>query len=165
MKNENIKAPVCVQLNAEEEYLVQAACRLLSSFKSNSLIRMYKIKNGNEIKFWKDIFNLAKENLASNPLNYLIKLDDNNDQRTKVSSMVENLINEAFSEKVKQLLIQKQRFLEKEKSVHKINHDLSREYKYQIDRNNKTIKFCERTKKKNNIFSGIHIILYFYRLG
>jgi len=165
MKSQDMGVPVSVQLNVEEEELIQSACKLLECFKSNSLIRIYKIKNGNEIKFWKDMFNLAKENLANNPLNYLLKLNDNDDKRTKVSSMVENLIDEAFNEKVKQLLIQRQRFLEKEKAIHKIDYDLSREYKYQIDRSNRTIKFYEKTRKKNNILSGIHVILYFYRLG
>jgi len=165
MKSQDMGVPVSVQLNVEEEELIQSACKLLECFKSNSLIRIYKIKNGNEIKFWKDMFNLAKENLANNPLNYLLKLNNNDDKRTKVSSMVENLIDEAFNEKVKQLLIQRQRFLEKEKAIHKIDYDLSREYKYQIDRSNRTIKFYEKTRKKNNILSGIHVILYFYRLG
>ncbi len=165
MKSEDVSMPVLVQLNAEEEALVQSASILLLSFKSNSLLRMYKIKNGREIKFWKDVFVLAKDNLNNNPLNYLIKLNDNDDRRTKVSFMVENLIDEAFNQKVRQLLLQRQRFLEKEEAVHKINYDISREYRYQIDRHNKTIKFCERNKRNKNIFSGIHIILFFYRLG
>jgi hypothetical protein len=165
MKSQDMGVPVSVQLNVEEEELIQSACKLLECFKSNSLIRIYKIKNGNEIKFWKDMFNLAKENLANNPLNYLLKLNDNDDKRTKVSSMVENLIDEAFNQEVRQLLIQKQRFLEKEKAIHKIDYDLSRKYKYQINRSNRTIKFYEKTRKKNNILSGIHVILYFYRLG
>jgi hypothetical protein len=162
---ENKDRRVCVQLNAEEKALIQSACVLLLSFKSNSLIRIYKIKNGNEIKFWKDVFDLAKGNLVNDPFRYIVKLNDNDDKRTKVSSMVESLIDEAFDEKVKQVLIQKQKLLEKEKNILKTDHDLSQNYKYQINRNNKTIKFCERTKKKNNIFSGIHVILYFYKLG
>ena len=165
METKDVDRPVLVQLNAEEESIIQSAHRLLLSFKSNSLIRIYKIKNGNEIKFWKDIFNLAKKNLLNDPLRYIIKLNDKDDKRTKVSSIVETLIDEAFNEKVKQVLIQRQKFLKKEEALRDIDNNLSLEYRYQINRANKTIKFCERTKKKNNIFSGIKVILYFYKLG
>ena len=156
METINPDMPVVTQLNSEEEKIIQSVNLLLIKFKSNSLLRICKIKSDIDRKFLRDIFCNAIKRLVADPRYCLVISSDKTEKRDRVSFIAEKLIDQVFNEKVEILLNQKNKLKNMDIKNDKIF--------YEINRNKKTIKFCEKINKKNHILSVVHTILYFYKL-